>query len=181
LMAERAAPWANERANQIIRQMWMQSVVPTAQPNVFLKSDDYTFYIGWLDKVGSDRYLLRNVLVYDTRREGFPAWYTAREATTTRRFWVLRDVVRRDIGKDGMSVHETRLPELSIDLEKDVDFIGGAKTPEEMTADELMAQIRTMKASGAGNMARAYEVDRQFRFSLPLACLVFGLIGIPPQ
>lgn len=179
LTAEKVAPWANERANRILRQMWMQSVAPTAQPNVFLKSDSYTFYIGWLEKVRKDYYLLRTVLVYDTRLPGFPVWYTAREATTTRRFWVLRDVVRRDIGADGMTVHETHLPELTIDLAKDVDFIGGLKTPEEMPADELATQIRLMKSTGASNMARAYEVDWHFRFSLPLACLVFGLIGAP--
>ena len=50
---------------------------------------------------------------------GLSGWYVAPRATT-RRFWTLRRVVRRDIGKDGLSTVETYLPELTIDLKKDM-------------------------------------------------------------
>jgi lipopolysaccharide export system permease protein len=179
LLAEKVAPWANEKGNQIVRQIWMQSAVPTAQPNVFLHAEGYTFYIGWLNKGSNDVFNLRDVLVYDTRRQGYPVWYIAPEATTTRRFWTLRRVVRRDIGKDGLSTVETYLPELTIDLAKDMDFIGGAQTPEEMTGDQLMAQIRMLTQTGASNLARSYAVQYHSRFALPLACLILAVLSAP--
>lgn len=182
VMAEHIAPWASGKANHVMRQMMLQSVVPTAQANVFLKTDDnrYTFYIGWLNRLDRNHYLLRNVLVYDLSRGGaYPIWYVAREANTSRRFWQLRDVVRRDIGPDGMTVNETYLPELPLDLDKDVDFFAAQKSSDEMTGGELMEQIRTMVNSGAANLARSYQVDYHFRFALPLACLVFGLLSAP--
>ncbi len=179
VMAEKASPWANAQANLIIRQMWLQSVAPTAQPNVFIHAENYTFYIAWLNKLDSNQFLLKDVLVYDTTRPGYPAWYVAKKAYTTRRRWTLYDVVRRDIGRNGMTVHETYLPRLPIDLEKDVSFIAGSKTSDEMTGDELMQQIRMLTTSGAGNIARSFAVDYHFRFALPLACLVFGLVSAP--
>jgi lipopolysaccharide export system permease protein len=119
------------------------------------------------------------VLVYDTSRGNFPVWYVAREAYTTRRFWSLRDVVRRDISRDGLTVRETYLPELPLDLEKDVDFFASTKAADEMTGGELMAQIRMLTSTGAKNIARSYQVDYHFRFALPLACLIFGLVSAP--
>jgi lipopolysaccharide export system permease protein len=179
LLAEKVAPWANEKGNQIVRQIWMQSVVPTIQPNVVFRAEGYTFYVGWLNKASKELFHLREVLVYDTRRPGYPVWYVAPEATTTRRFWTLRRVVRRDIGKDGLSTVETYLPELTIDLKKDMDFIGGVSTPEEMTGEQLMAQIRMLNETGAQNLARTYAVQYHSRFALPLACLILAVLSAP--
>ena len=178
LMAEKVAPWAN-KGGQIVRQIWMQQVVPTAQPNVFLHAENYTFYIGWLRKLDGNRFELRNVLVYDTGRSGYPVLYVAPEAITTRRLWTLRRVTRHDLGRDGMTVHQTHLPELTLDLVRDVDFISGATQPDEMSSGELMSQIRMLARTGQGNTVNAYRVTYHFRFALPLACLVFGLLSAP--
>lgn len=182
VMAEKVAPWANGKGNRIYQQIMLQSVAPTIQPNIFLQTDDrrLTLYIGWLNKIDNDHYLLKNVLVYDTGRgTSFPIWYVAKTAYTTRRFWTLRDVVRRDIGPDGTTVNETYLPELPLDLQKDVNFLVTSKTTDEMTGPELRDQIKQLQGSGQGSVVQAYEVDYHFRFSLPLACLVFGLISAP--
>ncbi|NLC59382.1 MAG: YjgP/YjgQ family permease [Armatimonadetes bacterium] len=179
LMAEKVAPWANKKGGQIVRQIWMQQVVPTAQPNVFLHAENYTFYIGWLRKLDGNRFELRNVLVYDTGRSGYPVLYVAPEAITTRRLWTLRRVTRHDLGRDGMTVHQTHLPELTLDLVRDVDFISGATQPDEMSSGELMSQIRMLARTGQGNTVNAYRVTYHFRFALPLACLVFGLLSAP--
>ena len=70
--------------------------------------------------------------------------------------------------------------QLTKDLYPEIDDLEGGvydKAAEEMTLDELRQQIKTYTL--AGKRGRLAKVEMDQRFSIPLACLAFALIGFP--
>ncbi len=179
VVAEEVAPRANVRSNAVWQRMWSLQMVPALEPNTVIRAHPYTFYIGRRTQIDRERYRLNEVLIYDSSHQPYPVWYVVPEATTTPRCWILKDVIRRDFGKDGMSVHETYLPELRLDLERDVPLASFSTGRDELPARALLGQSRTLQAAGESAEARRMLVDYHFRFALPLACLVFSLLSAP--
>lgn len=181
IIADRVAPWASKRANRILHQMVLKSVAPTAQPHTFVKSDDnrWVIYVQWLNKLDANRFMVRQVLIYDTRGSSFPVLYAAQQGITSRRYWTLTNVAKYELARDGSVQRVWSLPELKLDLEKDIDFFAFSETSDEMSCKHLREEIRSLQSSGAGGIARRFQVDLHFRYALPFACLVFGLISAP--
>ncbi|MFI5184707.1 MAG: LptF/LptG family permease, partial [Vicinamibacteria bacterium] len=53
-----------------------------------------------------------------------------------------------------------------------------SKGGREMTVGELSERIRDLRAKGMGDKALSFEVERHKKFAIPVACVVFGLLGL---
>ncbi len=53
-----------------------------------------------------------------------------------------------------------------------------SKGGREMTLGELSQNIRDLRAKGMGDKALSFEVERHKKFAIPMACVVFGLLGL---
>jgi lipopolysaccharide export LptBFGC system permease protein LptF len=62
-------------------------------------------------------------------------------------------------------------------LEKTFAAWGARLKEHEMSVDEIQEKIRKMKALGVDTTSLEVEIHK--RYSIPFACIVFGLIGVP--
>lgn len=84
----------------------------------------------------------------------------------------------RTFGSEGEELTFTQTPELVVDIvEKPDEFGILAKTPEDMTYDELSAHIDRLER--AGKIAAKERVELLLKIGVPLANLIVVLLGAP--
>lgn len=171
---ELIAPWANQRANDLLRRAAFGEGVPLVREQVFFRGPgNRVFYVGRVDDA---RHELTNVMIYES--EGpLPRVITARAARWEGALWSLRDGVTRELDESGFSRYEAKFSEMQIVVGVEgAPFFAGQKTPEEMTVSELR-QYLTLFGEGAASARFAVEYYR--KFAVPFASGVFALIAAP--
>jgi LPS export ABC transporter permease LptG len=174
LTNEYVTPWANHRANDLVRRAALGIAFPQVREQVFFRSPDQrVFYVGSAD---DRRRLLRNVMVFEVGTP-LPKVITAREARWDDRRWLLRDGVVRELDEEGFTRYEaafTRM-EIGVGLEAET-FYEGQKTPEEMTAKELR---QYMMLFGQTEATRRFAVEYHRKYAIPFASIVFAALAAP--
>ena len=170
---ELIAPWANHRADNLIRRAVFGEAFPQVRQQIFFRGPDNRFF--YVDKVDDSRRVLRNVMVYEP--EGaVPRLITAQRARWDDTAWLLADGVVREFDEEGFTRYEARFASMQILVGADAGaFFAGQKTPEEMTARELR---RYLSLFGAGNVAR-FAVEYYRKFAVPFASVIFALVAAP--
>jgi lipopolysaccharide export system permease protein len=170
---ELVAPWANHRADNLIRRAVFGEVFPQVRQQVFFRGPDNRFF--YVDKVDDSQRILHNVMVYEP--EGaVPRLVTAQRARWDDRAWSLADGVVREFDEEGFTRYEARFASMQILVGADAGtFFAGQKTPEEMTTGELRGYLSLF---GAGNVAR-FAVEYYRKFAVPFASVIFALVAAP--
>ena len=144
----------------------------TEFPNLALYVRDIPATGGWND-----------VFMSDTRPGQTPATYVARhgrvilDAGKRRVEMLLEDGARHSVDAAGdYDVAQFQRLVLSVDPETIFPRNGPAKGDNEMTIGELEARARQLEAAGESSHNQLMAIHR--KFSIPVACLVFGLIGL---
>lgn len=173
---ERVVPWANHEFENIIRRMVLQETLPTAEENVFFRgAGDRFFYIRKVDASSRE---LRDVLVYEVRKEGLPRIITAKSGSAKGVVWTLSDGVVHDLDSEGYVVYEAKFKEMNLRMDQKLEtFFDGQKTPGEMSRKELKSYIDLFQAGGVD--VAALIVDYQLKLALPFAAFIFVLTGAP--
>lgn len=173
LTNEVIAPWANQRANSLIRQAVLGEAFPQVREQVFLRAPGNRFL--YVEKVDPKSGLLHNVMVYETERP-FPRLITAREASWSAQAWALRDGVVREMEPNGFTRFEASFAAMEIHVGLTPDtFLAGQRTPEEMTLRELRTQTEQFRASLSPRAAIEYHR----KVAIPAASLIFALVAAP--
>jgi LPS export ABC transporter permease LptF/LPS export ABC transporter permease LptG len=150
-------------------------------------NDTFGNFVIYVDEIASDQVALRNVFVSDERKPEEQRFITAREGR------LLSDEVNRRVTLrllDG-SIHETsptalqkyrevrfRLYDITLVLENPLVKQGGApKGDREMSLGDLQKTVAEFTQS-KGN-ANPYLVEIHKKFAIPVACLVFSVLGVP--
>jgi len=94
--------------------------------------------------------------------------------------WIfLNGVIRTFTGEDWVTKDRFSRKELSL-KESFSDFLRVEKKPEAMSFIELNSYLKRLKRSGIGwRQYQHYIVDMYSKFSMPAACAVMVLLGIP--
>ncbi len=173
LTNEVISPWANHRANTLIRRALFGEAFPEVREQVFLRGPGNRFL--YVQTVDSQSNLLRNVMIYET--EGpLPRLITAREASWSAKTWILRHGVARDLDAEGFTTSEVAFATMQINVGLDAGaFLGAERTPEEMTLRELRGQSELFRAGLPPRVA----VEYHRKFAIPSASLIFALIAAP--
>ena len=180
LINEEFAPIGNRRAQRILQMVWFGQTTPIPLERVFFQSDKYTFYIDRVEKLG-DEVRLYNILVMEMQGNRFPNLYTASwgECGRDSKVWNLYDGILHQLDDKGYVRQEVKFDKADISLERPFQDIWLThKTPEEMSAKELLKEIKTWQRSGVrevGNMLMEYYC----KFAIPFACLILALIAPP--
>jgi lipopolysaccharide export system permease protein len=168
------APWANQKANALIRQALLGGAFPQVREQVFFRGPmNRIFYVGAMDGARQE---LRNVMIYELDST-FPRLTTASSARWEGTVWHLRDGVVRDLDAHGWTRYEARFT--SMDIAVGVEgssILAGQKTPEEMTARELRHYLILFR--GQESAAR-FAVEYHRKFSVPFASVAFALLAAP--
>lgn len=148
---------------------------------------DFEGFSLYVQKLDEDRSTLKGVFIADSRNPDNPRIITAKEGRLIPDPYGFRMLL---VLFDG-GVHVSHPQEPSryrllnfTTLEMDLDFspglmetLGRAKGESEMTLKELGQKIKELK--GKGGNYNPYLVELHKKLALPLACLVFVLLGTP--
>lgn len=154
--------------------------VPQISADKFFKgTDDQFFYIRRYDKATDALY---DVVIYDTTGQLFPqaqsrvTMITAEEGRWTGDAWTLSTGNVYGFDSGGLLVFSGRFDGLSIPLDQSVEeILFQSRTPAEMGIAELRTRIAQARA--AGQRVDKYVFEAHLKVALPLATVVFVLVG----
>jgi LPS export ABC transporter permease LptG len=175
LVNEYVTPWANRKANHLIRQSVFREAFPEVRQNVFFRGPrDRYFYVRRVDYANRT---LEGVMIYELGGE-YPRLITANRATFGGGFWYLEGGVVRHLDADGFTTYEAGFRRFDIRVEADEQgFLLQQQTPDQMSAQELQDHMRQLRARGVDTQSVA--VDYYFKFAAPSAALIFALLAAP--
>jgi lipopolysaccharide export system permease protein len=173
LTNEVISPWANQRANTLIRRALFGEAFPEVREQVFLRGPGNMFL--YVHRVDPQAAVLRDVMIYETGGP-LPRLIAAREATWSAKTWILRHGVARDLDAEGFTRSEVSFESMQINVGLDAGaFFSAERTPEEMTLRELRAQAELFQNALPPRVA----VEYHRKFAIPAASLIFALIAAP--
>jgi len=175
-----ALPWGNSAFKQLIYGEIETRATTSIRERVFL--DDFPGITLYAERSDPDKHTLEGVLIHDERDASAPSTIFAEHGvvaadTVSRvvRMRLMNGSIHRTMGKGGYRLVEFKDYDLSLRL---VPTDKSAFTNElDMTFKELRA---AMKLPGQEpKNARNLQLEFHRRFSLPFACFVFAIIGVP--
>ncbi|MFC2078121.1 LptF/LptG family permease [Candidatus Bipolaricaulota bacterium] len=172
---------ASEHAyQQALRSVIFRQGVPRITANAFFRGADNQFF--YIRRYDSEAGTLHDVHIYDTTGQLFPhaeSRVTMITADTGR--WT-GDAWRLDSGNvygfdgDGLLAYSGSFEELTIPLDQSVEqILSRSRTPAEMGIAELVERIGVARRTG--QRADELVVEMHLKISLPLATIVFVLVG----
>lgn len=179
--------WAVPSANQSYREITYDIIVSRAEgevrPRVFF--EDFPNLVLYVNEIPPDGSGWRDVFLADTRDPAAPVIFVAERGRVVidraRRTvdMVLehgaRHTAKPNVPADYEVLRFDRLV-LSVDPENVFPRTGPAKGEREMTIPELRALASEMASHGESPHSPLMEIHK--KFSIPIACLVFGVIGL---
>ncbi|HHV63432.1 MAG TPA: YjgP/YjgQ family permease [Firmicutes bacterium] len=175
-LSEWVVPWTNHESENIVRKIVLEETMPDLKEDVFVRGTGNRFF--YVQKVDPRTHLMQNVMVYELEPGKLPRMITAKRARGSGNVWRLEDGVVHDLDEDGYVTYEVKFDEMTMRMETGVEnFFENQKTPQEMSRRELKDTIDLFKKSGVN--VDALIVDYQLKLSLPLAALMFMLVGAP--
>ncbi|HHW13890.1 MAG TPA: YjgP/YjgQ family permease, partial [Firmicutes bacterium] len=173
---EGVVPRANHAAENIVRRLVFQDASPEIQEGIFFRGQDNTvFYVRRFDRA---HLLMQDVMVFRTGEGPYPQVVTARSARYGKGVWLLQDGVSRELDQEGFVTNEARFSRLELRVDEGLArFFGEQKTTQEMSREELAANIRLFGRGGVD--IRPFLVDYYLKLALPFADFFFLLLGVP--
>lgn len=177
LLNEEVVPWSNHRAKNIIRRTILKEAMPSVRENVFFEGPQGRLF--YVDNYNEDSSVLKNIVIYNFPQQGkFPEIITAARGEIEENKWYLKEGIIHKYDESGHLTLETQFKNMEIELAGDTDrFFGEQRTPSEMSREELKRQIDLFKNSGIS--VHSLLVDYHLKIAMPLAALIFILIGTP--
>ncbi len=179
--------WAVPASERAFQRTYLEIVfrqsIPRITPNaIFAGPDNLFFYVRRYD---ANSRTLHDVLIYDTEGTLFPtvsesetqiALITAELGTWTDRTWDLEGGRTYGFDESGELVYSGGFEMLSIPVDRSVEqILSQSRAPNEMGISELLARVR--QASRSGQQAAPYILEIHHKIALPLATIVFVLLG----
>ena len=178
-----AAP-ASERAFQrtYLEVVFRQSV-PRITPNAIFSGPDNLFF--YVRRYDANTRTLHDVLIYDTEGDLFPSvsesetqvvLITAETGEWAEETWELEGGRTYGFDANGKLAYSGGFERLSIPVNQSVEkILSQSRSPNEMGISELLARVE--QSSKAGQRAEPYIQEIHHKIALPLATIVFVLLG----
>jgi lipopolysaccharide export system permease protein len=177
-------PWGNRALRLALFETARSHATAGLRPQVF--NDDFPGLVIYAEGVEPAEQRLRHVLISDQRDPSQQNTVFAREGrmlsdvehdTMTLR---LRHGAIHTVDLTGRAHYRTDFESYDVNLDLGATLGGlrdGAGDPHELTLGQLQQRIATQFAQGDDALRERIEYHR--KFSIPFACVVFGLIGMP--
>jgi LPS export ABC transporter permease LptF/LPS export ABC transporter permease LptG len=176
-----AVPDANQRFREITFAIVAERAEGEVRPRVFYQDfPDVVLYVREIPASGSG---WRDVFMVDRRPGQIPATYLARQGRVIidrekqTLEMMLEDAVRHTADAAG-KYEVVQFKELVMRLNPETVFPRELPTPgaREMSIPQLQARAAELEQQGIYPHSELFEIQK--KFSIPFACLVFGLIGL---
>jgi lipopolysaccharide export system permease protein len=172
---ERLVPHANHVSANIIRQIIYKRPLPEVKQNVFFKDAHNRFY--YAKRVNMKNKTMDNVMIYEVTSDEFPRVIMADQAAFSGRIWNLAKGIVHNYDKEGFLRYEATFNNMQLNVSEDLTSFSDQKSSQEMDSGELKNMIKVLDKGGVNTHAMRTEL--LMKFSIPLTCFVFALIGIP--
>jgi lipopolysaccharide export system permease protein len=173
-------PWGNTSFRLLVTNILEERGASALKEQVFM--DDFPGMVIYLNKYSPEDHRISGILIQDERNpeETSTIFATAGAIqvdpdTRVMRIHLQNGSIHRSFGKTGYRLVEFRGYDLNINLRQVSREI--LKNELDMSLAELRAGINTPYLTKRLRTDMRLEVQR--RFSLPFACFVFALVGIP--
>lgn len=176
VLNEEVVPWANHKANNIIRETILKDAMPDPQEEVFFKGPQGRLFFveDYDEKAGK----LGNIMIYELKENDFPEVITAQKGKIEENHWLLDSGIIHQYNNKGTIIFESRFQELEIQLTDEMqELYGSQKSTSEMSREELGKRIALFKKSGIN--VDSLLVDYHLKLAEPLTALIFILISVP--
>ncbi len=176
-ISEAVVPSATEAAHRVFEQLTRTQPVVREEYNQFFR--DETGRIFYVRHMNADTNQLSEIMIWQEDARGRLVSITAaRRATLEGPVWVLEEGRTVYLDAEGQPQHQEQFARQPIKLHQAIQkYYADKRTPLEMTASELDELARNLEATGQS--AHQLQVYRQFKYAIPVACLVFVLIAAP--
>jgi len=170
---EKVVPWANRSSEILIRNEIQKNPTPEFAQDIVFKDGERFFYIKKVDpKKGS----MDDILMIEPT-DTFPRVTTAKRAVWSNQSWILQSGHTTEFNETGALIFSNQFDQALIHVGQAIDTLFlPQKTPREMDSAELKKNIEAH--SKVGFETRSLWVEYYFKRSIPMACLVFALLGI---
>jgi LPS export ABC transporter permease LptF/LPS export ABC transporter permease LptG len=183
-----ALPAANQAHRELVFSLVVSKARTVVKPRTFTDELLPGRMMLYVSDIASDTGRWMNLLIHDTRTRGEKSLILAREGQLV----IDREDkrVRLDLGEgsrhtffpgDPQEYRRTTFGSMSFDLPFDEFFpkLPLHKGDREMTLGELQERIEELKAEGKPTREWGrFAVEWHKKFSIPFACIVFGLLGL---
>lgn len=193
LVYEHVVPPNNQQYKDVLKVFWEAQVVEFIKPGIVIKAPDKKYF--YVEEINKTEGVMYNLRLYDyfageqKKKRVYPRIFLASEARVRDKFLVLNDVKLYELDKDlGNSVVSCTMPEIKIDISARTQDYPLKPHPTEMTAMDLRNRINqdrdSLAASRFPSPTRRMNLlsdwtEYYFKFSIPIACLAFVLVGVP--
>ncbi len=179
--------WAAPASQRAFQRTYLEVVfrqsVPRITPNAIFSGPDNLFF--YVRRYDANTRTLHDVLIYDTEGDLFPAvsesetqiaLITAGTGEWAEETWDLKDGRTYGFDAEGKLVYSGGFERLSIPVDQSVEqILSQSRSPDEMGISELLARVE--QASKTGQRAEPYALEIHHKIALPLATIVFVLLG----
>jgi len=172
---EKIVPYANHVSDDIIRQIIYRQPLPDVKDNVFFKDAQNRYY--YARHVDLKHKVMENVMVYEVIGENFPRVILAQKAFFQGKIWQLKDGMIHKFNAKGYLNYEAAFSEMKLNVSEELLNFSSQKTSQEMDTGELKSMIKMVEKSGLS--VNELRTELLMKYSLPLTCFVFALVGIP--
>jgi lipopolysaccharide export system permease protein len=183
VIASWVRPWSNAALKQALFDLVKTRASAGFKPNVF--NNDFPGLVIYVEEIEPGGLALKGILIADVRDPENRNTVVAKiglllpdEETKTVTLRLLDgsiygiNVPRRTVNKTDFNVYD-----FNLNLNAFGDLQRREPDPKEMTLGELWKRISALQARGDPGTAERIELHR--KFSIPAACLLLALVGIP--
>lgn len=178
-----ALPWGNQSFRVKVFDIASGKATTGLKERVF--NDDFDGIVLYVDRLKDSGSGMEGVFIFDQReKEGYTI--LAQEggiASDPKAMTVTMRLKNGEIHQAGEGSYYNRIAFATYDLRLNFKGSGSdkkgqiSKGDREMTIAELSSKIAELK--GKGGDPTPYQIELHKKFSIPFACIVFGLIGAP--
>lgn len=174
---EKVVPWTNHEAQNIIRQSILKQAMPDVRDNVFFKGPDGKLF--FVSKYNEDENTLEKIVVYNPKEDKpYPEIITANHGKIVDNKWQLKGGIIHRYNDQGDLYQAVMFDQMEYEITSEVEnFFGEQRTTSEMSRARLKKDIELFRKSGIN--VDSLVIDYHLKLSMPLAALIFILIGTP--
>lgn len=176
ILNEWIVPESNHKAETLYREALFRDPLPSIEEGIFFKgAEQRYFYVG---RVNRRHKTMSDIMIYQLGTGKYPEMITAARGEYSDHAWILEDGIRKRLDDQGFTVEDSGFEHMVYPMAEGPEvYLGKQKTTDEMTRKELGEHIRLFKKSGMD--VKRFEVDYHMKVTLPLAGLVWVLVGAP--
>jgi lipopolysaccharide export system permease protein len=173
---EHLVPWANHRAESLVRRVLLGHPVPIPLERVFFHVPP-NMYV-YIERMDPRTRNFSRAVIYELKARGFPCLQTAESGYIRNSKLVLLNGLRHELDAHGRWEFDARFDRATVNLKEEASAIlAEQKTPKEMGSGELKRYISVFHTAGVD--VTPMLVEYHFKFALPVAPLVATLLAVP--